>query len=190
MRQTRILGVSGTVSGLGSGEWQLLHRYGLRSWNSMPSVYGESNFRYSATGNIHHQCPKCMKPTMLEQGWCILFPRPSLRAMPPMNAMNANKIIKAAVERQGRAKGHLDVVRYLVAERMALLACLKTKVATAGLSLQHGRRTFVRSNAADEGDDHRRRRRFYGGWLCARVVVVYGTRSSSSCMEQDLRGSE
>eukprot|EP00854_Cymbomonas_tetramitiformis_P000670 gene670-1123_t len=41
-----ILGVSGTVEALGVHEWQILNQYAIHIYTRMPSVYGQSNFRF------------------------------------------------------------------------------------------------------------------------------------------------
>ena len=42
----RIFGVSGTLSAPGDNEWRLMSKYGLKRYTLLPSVYGESNFRF------------------------------------------------------------------------------------------------------------------------------------------------
>ncbi|KAK3280489.1 hypothetical protein CYMTET_11669 [Cymbomonas tetramitiformis] len=41
-----VLGVSGTVKVLGEFEWRIMNRYGIEVYSHLPSVYGESNFRF------------------------------------------------------------------------------------------------------------------------------------------------
>ncbi|KAK3239607.1 hypothetical protein CYMTET_50476 [Cymbomonas tetramitiformis] len=41
-----ILGVSGTVKVLREFEWRIMNRYGIEVYSHLPSVYGESNFRF------------------------------------------------------------------------------------------------------------------------------------------------
>ena len=42
----RIFAVSGTLSAPGDNEWRLVSKYGLKRYTLLPSVYGESNFRF------------------------------------------------------------------------------------------------------------------------------------------------
>lgn len=44
----RIIGVSGTVEALGVCEWRVLNRFKIKHCCLMPSVYGQSNFRYGS----------------------------------------------------------------------------------------------------------------------------------------------
>jgi len=46
IRPARIFGVSGTLSALGDYEWRVMSQYGLKRYTLLPSVYGESNFRF------------------------------------------------------------------------------------------------------------------------------------------------
>lgn len=41
-----ILGVSGTLASLGEYEWRVMGNYGLSTYTLLPSVYGETNFRF------------------------------------------------------------------------------------------------------------------------------------------------
>jgi hypothetical protein len=42
----RILGVSGTMDVLGAHEWEVMGKFGIKTFSHMPSVYGKSNFRF------------------------------------------------------------------------------------------------------------------------------------------------
>eukprot|EP00959_Pyramimonas_sp_CCMP1952_P197856 4137845-Pyramimonas_sp.AAC.1 len=42
----QVLGVSGTMEALGAHEWSVMNRYGIEVYTHMPSVYGDSNFRF------------------------------------------------------------------------------------------------------------------------------------------------
>ena len=42
----RIFGVCGTLSAPSDNEWRLMSKYGLKRYTLLPSVYGESNFRF------------------------------------------------------------------------------------------------------------------------------------------------
>ena len=46
----RILGVSGTLSALGTFEYDILSKYGVNKFMYVPSVYGESNFQFDRAG--------------------------------------------------------------------------------------------------------------------------------------------
>ena len=41
-----ILGVSGTLEALGDYEWLVMSKYGFQTYSLLPSVYGNSNFRF------------------------------------------------------------------------------------------------------------------------------------------------
>ena len=47
----KILGVSGTIEALGSYEWQVLQRFGIRNYTLVPSVYGRNNFAFLNQAN-------------------------------------------------------------------------------------------------------------------------------------------
>ena len=42
----KILGVSGTIQALGSCEWNVMQRFGIKRYTLVPSVYGKNNFRF------------------------------------------------------------------------------------------------------------------------------------------------
>ena len=42
----KILGVSGTIEALGAYEWEVMHRFGIKSYTLVPSVYGRNNFAF------------------------------------------------------------------------------------------------------------------------------------------------
>jgi Mg-chelatase subunit ChlD len=84
IRPTRILGVSGTLEAMGDFEKDVLRKFGIDKFVYLPSVYGQSNFKFDKAGDgvciessksdfFHKICSEISKVTKQKRAAIVFF---------------------------------------------------------------------------------------------------------------------